>query len=444
MRDVIITLIVFWSLPMIFKKPYWGTIMWIWISVMNPHSQGWGFARSYPFAQLIAGTTILSLLLTKQDKKFPMTGLTMVFLAFVGWMSVSQFFAIHPDSGFSLWVRAYKIFAMTIVVIMLTKERRHIELMIISIVFSLGFYGVKGGIFTITSGGNFRVWGPEGTFIEGNNELALGLVTVIPLMYFVMSLIKNRWGRYGMMASMFLCALAALGSYSRGAALAIAAMAVLLWLKSKNKVTLGVIMCLAIPVLLLLMPHQWFERVDTINDYKTDSSAMGRINAWYMAFNLAKDHPFVGGGFDIYSADVFRLYAPEPLDIHAAHSLYFQVMGEHGFVGFFLYLLLGFLTWRTGSWIIRHTKGHEELKWAGDLAGMAQVSLIGFGVGGAFLSLLYFDVPYFIMGALISTRVVVERELLAKKRAAAAPRPVPDDAAMPAPPSVLLQPREFR
>lgn len=76
--------------------------------------------------------------------------------------------------------------------------------------------------------------------------------------------------------------------------------------------------------------------------YAQDSSALGRLNAWWMAFNLAKAN-FFGGGFAIYNAQTFALYAPDPTDIHAAHSIYFMVLGEHGFVGLALFLLLWIL-----------------------------------------------------------------------------------------------------
>ena len=98
----------------------------------------------------------------------------------------------------------------------------------------------------------------------------------------------------------------------------------------------------------------------------------------------------------------------------AAHSIYFQALGEHGYVGLGLYLLLGFLTWRSGAWIIRNTKNLKEYEWASSLASMIQVSMVGFATGAAFLSLLYFDVPYYLMAAMIVTRVVVEKALKEK------------------------------
>jgi putative inorganic carbon (HCO3(-)) transporter len=335
-----------------------------------------------------------------------------VFIAFFCWMTLTSLFAIHTELVYDQWNKVFKIFGMTLVVMMLLKERKHIELAIWSIVISIGYYGVKGGIFTIRSGGNDRVWGPAGTFIDGNNEVALAFVMVIPLMFYLMKITRNKWGRYAFMASMGLCALASLGSYSRGALLAIAAMAVFFWLKSKEKLAIGLAMILIVPVLLLAMPAQWHDRMDTIQEYKEDSSAMGRVNAWHMATNLAMDRP-LGGGFEIYDGGVFARYAPNPEDIHAAHSIYFQVLGEHGFIGLFLYLAIGVLTWRTGSWVIKHGKHDPELKWALDLIPMLQVSLLGFAVGGAFLSLAYFDVPYYVMTAMIATRLLAERHLKA-------------------------------
>jgi probable O-glycosylation ligase (exosortase A-associated) len=310
--------------------------------------------------------------------------------------------------------RVMKIFLMTLVTMMVVKDKKQLHLLIWTLVGSLGYYGIKGGVFTVASGGSFRVWGPEGSFIEGNNEVALALVTIIPLFYYLFLTTANKWLRYGFVAAIILCGLAALGSYSRGALLGIAAMVLFLWLKSPRKMQLGLVMAIVIPAAIAFMPAQWSDRMHTVKEYEQDESAMGRINAWTMAVNLAVDHPLTGGGFDIYDVPTFARYAPNPRDIHAAHSLYFQAMGEHGFVGLGLYLLLGILAWRTGTTIIKLTKPRPELAWAGTLATMLQVSMVGFGVGGAFLSLLYFDVPYYLMAMMVITRGIVEQAVRAE------------------------------
>jgi probable O-glycosylation ligase (exosortase A-associated) len=418
MRDILVALIVFGFLPLVFKRPYIGILMWVWISVMNPHTQGWGFATTFPFAALIAAVTLVSLIFTKDSKNLPFTSVTWFFIAFVMWMNITTIFALYPEESYEQWVKVIKIMLMTFVTLMLIKTREHIHLLVCVIVFSLGYYGVKGGVFTVATGGEDKVWGPEGTFIGGNNEIALALIMTIPLMHYLQMTSSKMWVRHSLTIAMILCALAALGSYSRGALLAIAAMGGFLWLKSQHKFRIALFVFLMALPGLAFMPDQWGERMDTINTYEEDLSVKGRFNAWWMAYNLAKERPLVGGGFEVSMPELFWLYAPDPEDLHAAHSVYFQALGEHGFVGLGLYLLLGLATWRTGSWIIRNIGKREEYRWAYNLATMIQVSLIGFAMGGAFLSLLYFDVPYYLMAAMVATRILVEKELKEKATAA--------------------------
>ncbi|WP_317202243.1 putative O-glycosylation ligase, exosortase A system-associated [Janthinobacterium sp.] len=411
MRDIIISLIVFGSLPFILKKPHIGVLMWVWISVMNPHRLSWGFAYSFPFAAIVAATTLASLLITSKEKKPPASGELFVLCAFSAWMVVSTIFSLDPSASYTMLQRVLKIMLMIVVTLTLIRSKEQVHLLIWTLVLSLGYFGVKGGIFTIASGGNFRVWGPEGSFIEGNNELALAIITIMPMLYYLHLESRHKWLNRGLIAAMPLCMLAALGSYSRGALLAIAAMGAFMWMKSPRKAMLGAILALLVPAALLFMPAQWGERMDTIHSYQEDSSAMGRINAWSMTYNLAKDRPLVGGGFEIYDAATFARYAPNPNDIHAAHSVYFQCLGEHGFVGLGLYLLLMLMSWRRANWIIRSTDGRVELAWAGRLARMIQVSMVGFAVGGAFLSLLYFDVPYYLLAILLIVAAHVRQQL---------------------------------
>ena len=418
MRDILITLIVFGSLPLIFRAPVNGALMWVWISVMNPHTQGWGFATQLPFAMIIAVVTLFSMALSRTPKGLPLTPVSVLLLLFVLWMNVTTPFALLPAPSWVQWNKVMKIMLMSFVVMMLIRTQRDIVRLIWVLVVSIGFYGIKGGIFTIRSGGTERVWGPEATFIGDNNALALALIITIPLMYYLQQNSDRRWIRHGLAGAMVLSALAALGSYSRGGLLAIAAMCLFMWFKSGKKVALGALLCLVGPLLLAFMPERWAERMDTINTYQQDSSAQGRINAWSMAWNLARDR-FLGGGFEVSDPGIFARYAPDPQAVHAAHSIYFQALGEHGFVGLAIYLALGWATWRTAAAIIRLSRGKPELAWALGLATMSQASMVGFAVGGAFLSLLYFDMPYYLMAALIATRILVEQSLKAGQPLAA-------------------------
>ena len=196
------------------------------------------------------------------------------------------------------------------------------------------------------------MWGPPESFIEGNNELALALVMTIPLMRFLQLQMKAPLARHALTLTMLLSAVSALGTQSRGALLAILAMAVVLWTRTRHKLVSGIALVLVGAALIAFMPGEWEHRMSSIADYEQDASAMGRINAWWMAWNLAVDRPF-GGGYDIYWPDVFARYAPVPDDVHAAHSIYFQVLGEHGFIGLGLFLLVWIMAWRTAGYLRR-------------------------------------------------------------------------------------------
>jgi probable O-glycosylation ligase (exosortase A-associated) len=133
----------------------------------------------------------------------------------------------------------------------------------------------------------------------------------------------------------------------------------------------------------------------------------------------------MGGGFETFKAPTFRQYAPEPFRVHDAHSIYFEVMGEHGFIGLGLFLLMGIFTWFRAQQVIRACKKDAERKWASDLASMVQVSLVGYAVGGTFLGLAYFDLPYHLMIIVVLTARFSGVLNNDSPRAAKAPAPPP-------------------
>jgi len=400
MRDLLVTGIIFGLLPFVFKRPWVGILLWSWLAYMNPHRQTWGFAYDFPFSMVVAVVTITAFLFSRDKKEMIWTRETVVLLLFVSWMFITNFFAFYPDFAWAEWNKVWKIQLMIFLVAMMIKDRQQIHWMIWVIALSLGYYGVKGGIFTIIHGGQFRVQGPAGTFIGGNNEMALALIMTIPLIRYLQLQETRQWVKFGLVSAMILCGVAAIGSQSRGGLVAIVAMGLFLWFKSRKKIMTGLYMLTAVGIMAAVMPQAWYNRMGTIETYQQDQSAQGRINAWHTAFNVAKAN-VMGGGFETFKAPTFRQYAPDPWNVHDVHSIYFEVMGEHGFIGFALYILLELLAWLRAKQIIRRCKDDPEKKWASDLAAMIQVSLIGYWAGGAFLGLAYFDLPYHLIITLV-------------------------------------------
>ena len=400
MRDILLLGIVLGALPFVLRHTWIGVLLWTWISVMNPHKLAWGFAYNAPWAAIAAGVTILSLFITRDKLSMPWEPPVKVLFAFVVWMCVTTAFAFYPLLSWDLLARVLKIQLMTAIALAALRERKHIELFIWVNVLSIGFYGFKGGIFTFAGGGGQRVWGPPGGFFEGNNELAVALVMVIPLMNYLRIVATRPWIRHGLLALMLLSAVAALGTQSRGALLAVAAMGLVMWFRAERKVVAGFWIGIVAAGLLALMPGSWERRMSTIASYEQDGSAMGRIEAWRMTINLA-NHNLFGGGFEIYRPDIYALFAPDAALSRGAHSIYFSVLGEHGYVGLILFLMIWVLAFRTAGQIRRDAKNRSETLWLHHLAGMCQVSLVGYLVGGAFLALAYFDLPYNILVVLV-------------------------------------------
>jgi probable O-glycosylation ligase (exosortase A-associated) len=427
MRDIVVTAIVFGLLPFILKRPHVGILTWSWLSYMNPHRLTWGFAYSFPFAQLVAIVTLVSILFSKEPKRIPMTGLTTLWILFLIWISITTVFSLS-DYSIIQYEKVMKIQIVTFLTIMLINTKEKLNALIWVIVLSIGFYGIKGGIFTLKTLGNFRVWGPAGTFIEDNNELALSTVMIMPLFYYLYLQAHNVWIKRGIILSLLLMTVSVLGSYSRGSFLAIAVMGVYLWWKTPGKFISGIITVVLAVLVFSFMPQQWHDRMDTIVHYEEDGSAMGRIDAWKMSVNLANDR-LTGAGLSAWSPVLYRMYSDNPAtwdSSRAAHSIYFSVLGEHGWIGLMLFVTILITAWWNARWIIRQSRGVEELKWLADLGKVIQVSLLVYFVGGTFYSLAYFDLPWHIVSMLIIGRMLVKKQQEdARKALSATPAELP-------------------
>ena len=76
MRDFLLTLVIFGSIPIIFVKPHVGILVWSWISYMNLHRFTWGFAFDFRFALLVAFATIVAWLISREPKRIPWKALS--------------------------------------------------------------------------------------------------------------------------------------------------------------------------------------------------------------------------------------------------------------------------------------------------------------------------------------------------------------------------------
>jgi probable O-glycosylation ligase (exosortase A-associated) len=381
---------------------------------MNPHRLSWGLAYNFPFALIAALVTLISCLVSWKKLKFFWSPAIGWLILFNVWMFISTVVAMYPEDAWGQWEKVFKIQLMTFVSLWALTDREKIHIFVWIIFISIGFFGFKGGIFTLMTGGGYHVLGPGG-FIGGNTEIGLALVMVMPLAWYLYLHSHNKWVRYGLLLSIALISIGILGTQSRGAFLAIIAVSFFLWLKSNRKGIIFVALILLSPGFYIFMPQSWHDRMATIETYKEDESAMSRVMAWEFGYKMALDRPLTGGGFESDTVENYIRYVPHQVEsgkatFHDYHSIYFEVLAEHGFVGLFIFLMLFLQYWRTANKVIKITKNSGQNKWAFDLAAMLQVSFVGYTVGGAFLGLAYFDLFYHYLAILILVLKLLEEQ----------------------------------
>jgi len=398
MRDLVFTLFIIVGLIATLRSPFIGLMLWVLLSIMNPHQETY-FVKSVQWNLIVVIVTIGTWMVS-QERKLPSRGITTVLvLLLLAWTTLNTFFAFDPSFSWTYWNRFWKIIAMAVVASALTTSMVRFHALIWIVAVSVGYYGVKGGLFTLLTGGHFIVLGPQTTMIGDNNTLAGALVMILPILNYLRIHSESQVIRNGIVVAIVLVVTSILGSYSRGAFIGLAALAIMFWTRAKNKLIYPVIVAIVLLPLLHFMPESFFDRAASIQDYSTDGSVQGRFDSWWVAYSYALDHfPFGAGVNGMVLRGVWAPYLPGIP--YAAHSIYFQVLGEEGVVGLVLYLLILVSTFYNFRAVARSTKNVPDLAWARDLAQMMQLSLLAFCVCGAALPLDFFDV--FFLWALLS------------------------------------------
>lgn len=398
MRDLALVSVLLPLLAMAVARPFVGVLVWFWIAFMNPHREVYGFAVSQPWAMLAFLATIVGCFVAREPKKPAVNGVTLALLLFAVVITATSAVAIAPPASvWPKWERTIKTIAGLLLAASLLTDRRRVHALVWLMVISMGYYGVKGGIFTLMTGGGFIVLGPPETMIEDRNHLATALLVSLPLMNYLRQHAQHRVVRIGLMAAMATTLFAVVGSQSRGALVGLAATSAMLWLRSSGKIVSGVAIAAGVATAITFMPDSWVERMNTINTYQEDGSAMGRILIWQTTLAIAAARPLTGGGFtSFYFQDIVDRFTPGT-DARAAHSIWFEVIGEHGWLGFAVWLcILAAGLWHSTR-VTRLARGRPGLGWAADLARMSQVSIVAYAAGGTFLSLSYWDFFWALM-----------------------------------------------
>ena len=422
MREILLLIAIIAGLGMTFRTPFVGVLIWEWFTLQNPHRETYGFMGSTNM--VIAVVTLIAWAMARSERKAPPNGLILwAIVIFIAWTTLDTFFAYDPGWSFGYWDRTWKTFALGILLAATVTNRVRAQAVVWVAVVSLFYYGVKGGLFTIVTGGHNHVLGPSGSMINDNNQLAVAMLMTLPLANFLRGQSADKRVRLALLGGTILTVIAVIGTYSRGALIGLAALGFLGLLRMKRRLTYMTVAAVLIAFTVHFMPEQYFERMSTMNSVESvqaDESVHGRLVAWQVAYYAAKDRfPFGAGFYGPQLAPFFHAYFPNEKN-HAAHSIYFQVLGEHGFIGLAIYLMMILASFIRVSYIIRAARRVPEKRWAAELGVALQASLIVFCVSGAALSLAYYDLFVIVICLLLPLWPMVRPD-----QTRAAFRPVP-------------------
>ena len=423
MRDYIVLAIVLLSVPVALVNPYYGVLMWSWLAYFNPHRYTWGIARDFPVAVLIAVPTLVGAVFARKNRHI-FTRETVLLCLLWAWFAFTTLyvktipaFAGHLGEATGHLEEISKILLMTFVTILLVTSKEKLRLLLLVIVGSFGLRALIAAVFFIGTGGQFKIWGPEGTFLADNNDFALALNMTIPMFFFLARSEPRKWLRVTIRILMVCVIISVIGTYSRGGLIGLGAVTLGLLVKSNRKVLSLFLVGIGMFFVLTFATLQWKERMDTFLHGDLDQSAESRITVWIAGWHLVQDYPLTGGGFDVYTdPSVIVRYLPEDTpdsNLHGPHSIYFQMLGEQGFVGLALFLgLLAAAVLRLRK-ICRIAKRDDELSWAAPYADMFQITLLAYMANGATLGRAYFDFFYVVIACIVILDVLFRRDVKA-------------------------------
>jgi len=427
MRDLFMLAILPLLLYPMFKRPFIAVGMWLWTALFFPNGWVYGMASGLRYNLIFTAIAIVGYVAMKHKPKFRLDGLTLLVLFFFVWTTVSTMLTVgRPDVAWEYWNRFAKTIVLFLFVLMIVEKKLHLDFMLGCVVLSVGFYADLEALKFIASGGGHKIAGFPGHVLGDRNELSIAFCMTLPICYYLLNDYGKRSQilRYGLLGTIAMLVFAVVGTQSRGGFIALLTLGGYLFLKSERKILMGILGIALIVALGTLVSDEYIGRMDTIESATDDASFMGRVVAWKLSFILAMQNPLFGGGFkalenfavwselsrDFFSYSWFYTgdLLPNTKFARAAHSIYFQVLGDQGFVGLALYVaILGTAFLKAGS-VARRARKLGAPDWLRTAASMVQLSIFAFALGAAALSFAYFDLIF----ALVALVVVLEKRLL--------------------------------
>lgn len=426
MRDLMFLGAFLVLVPLAFRNAFVAYLIWGWTGLIAIENYLFGFMEPVKLNFIFALITLAMILFKKDTERGTGLANTTVVLLVLFFLqgTLSAVFAYEGNHlNWDLYDRFWKelLFALLMPLVMVKRYRIHAFVLVICL--GMGFHGLIDGLKFFSSGGSHLVRGFKK--FGDNNHFAVMLVMAIPALLYMASYAKSRWLRLGALAVAIITVAAVIGTHSRGGFVAMAAVGLWLVVTSRKRLPALTFFVAGAIFVFALAPAEWTQRMETIQEADQDSSFMSRVEAWQVSSAIALRNPLTGGGFHAVATqpvwDQFRGQKGllpfidvgfESRIFRAAHSVYFEVMGDMGISGFLIFIALLLNTLKTGVQAGQLAKqGGPPLEWAVDLSRTLMATIVAFMVGGLAVSITYTEFIYMAIMLTEMLKQEVQRSL---------------------------------
>lgn len=448
MMDLILLAFIGYVLMLGLRRPYLWVLLYVYIDILAPQRIGYTIIQSIPvsliaFAAAFGGWLLLD---RKEGARFGLRqGLMLALLVYCGWtLSWAEF----PEPAGTKWDWVWKALLFAIFLPLTVTTRARIEALALTLVLSVATIVISTGMKTVLGGGgygNLKFFVKDNSGIYESSTLATVAIALIPVIFWFTrygTIYRPHWvvSAFAVLLT-FSCLLIPVGTEARTGLVCIAVLGILLLRYTKRRFALiaaaGVLGFAALPFL----PQSYYDRMATITQPSGDESASTRVRVWEWTLDYVADNP-LGGGFDSYRSNAFTYTMPVKEEVgnvtsieyrevtdeaRAFHSAIFELLGEQGYPGLAIWLLLhGLGVWQMER-TYRHWRGAEDESeaWISPLAAALQIASLIYLVGALFQGIAYQPVMLMIVGLQIGLYSYVKRLESAKHAALPKARQLP-------------------
>ena len=431
MRDLALVAFLGALLLLAVKRPFLFVLAYIYVDTVSPQRLSYYLLNSFSVSMYVAILAIAGWLIAdkKDIRPAPRQGLILILLAYCAWTTA---YADIPLEAWEKWDWAWKAMVFAIFLPFTLRTRLRIEASLLFLTLSAAAIVVVGGIKTVLSGGGYGVLN---LMVDNNSGLyesstistiAIALIPIILWFTRFGTIFAPDWRVKCFCAALiFACLLIPIGTEARTGLVCIAVVGMLLLRDAKRRLLyMGGAALLGLAAIPFL-PTSFTSRMDTIQGFQADESAGTRLAVWGWTWNYALDHP-MGGGFEAYrqnriqvqtvsaqtSGETQTVTAQSMADEgRAYHSAYFEMLGEQGFPGLLLFLLIhgiGLVRMEIIRRCYRRAEGED--RWISPLATALQNFQLVYLVGALFVGMAYQPFVYLMLGAQIGFDSWVSRQ----------------------------------